>query len=64
MAVYTAIKKSEIYDSNKVFPLMWEQCLKQACEIGFKYISFNGMIFETTCEVPEYKNALCLVSDL
>lgn len=58
------IKKSEVFDSRKMFPYMWHQCLMKAQELGYKYIDFNGMIFTTEDQPPEYINALCLTGDL
>lgn len=59
------IKKSQVFNSQDMFPAYWWQCLVQARNRGYSYIDFNGMIF-STCkdQSPEFKNAICMREDL
>ncbi len=56
--------KSEVFDSRTVFPLMYHKCIEKAQELGYAFISFNGMVFKVTETVPEYKNRVCMYDEI
>lgn len=58
------LRKSQVFDSRRMFPAMYQECRKYAMEQGYKYIDFNGMVFNINETSPEFKNAICLEKDL
>lgn len=40
------LKKSDVFDSRTIFARPWGLCIKEAKCRGFKYLSFNGSVFE------------------
>lgn len=35
----------DVFDSQKIFPSSYEDCLRAAVNVNYKYIAFNGLVY-------------------
>lgn len=62
------LKNSDVFNSCTIWPADWFKCTKVARNLGYRYIDFNGNIYDLNdyneCEGINYKKTICEREDL
>lgn len=51
-----------VFDSSKVFPEKYAQCLKIAKSVGYEYLAFNGFVY--SINDPNMNRPICSTDEM
>lgn len=54
----------DVFDSSKLFPNNFWYCKDRAKSVGYKYILFNGLIYNVNAISADLEHSICKESDL
>jgi hypothetical protein len=52
----------DVFDSTKLFPMMFADCCQKAKEVNYRFVAFNGLVYSV--DDRGMSNAVCSVDDL